>query len=866
MPIESLQIFIFSISFTKFTKMVNSFGSKREKKSLKLVLSLFFIFHFSFLAFSQKPVQLSSSEILHNIKKLNVLGSVLYVAAHPDDENTRLLAYMAKDRQYKTGYLAMTRGDGGQNLIGDEQGIDLGLIRTQELLAARRMDGAEQFFSRAFDFGFSKSTEEALSFWDEQKVISDAVWVIRKFRPDVIITRFPEDGRAGHGHHSASAVIAREAFVAAADPKKFPEQFKYGVEPWQAKRIMWNTFSFGSSNTTSENQMKIDVGSYIPLLGKSIGELAGESRSNHKSQGFGSSSNRGQAMEYFIPILGEKATKDPMDGVDCGWNRISNTNEIHALIDEIVKSYDLQNPAASVSKLVAVRKKINALSDIYWREQKTKEIDKIIQMALGLYVEVISAQDYAVQGDTIKLNASVNNRSDVGITLKQISVDGNVVAANMPLKKNQNWMQSMTLAVSEEKVITQPYWLVNEMNKGSFNVNDQLLIGMPENQPAYSMVADFQIEDQVISISVPVQHKHVDPIKGEIYQPFNVIPFVSVSTEPSTLVINKNKEASAEIKTTVFANANINMIAASIKSSKLSSQKVENISIQAGFNKVFSQKILSSQLSSSVEKKPFAFEATQGGIPKMFAQRMTTISYDHIPSLNYFTKNTITVMPVDVKTTGKKIGYVVGAGDKVPLALQQMGFQVVLLKENDLVSGKLDHYDAIVMGIRAYNVHEWLEQKHEALMEYVRNGGNMIVQYNTNSNAGPFRNKIGPKPFTISRNRVTEEDAAVVMLDDKDPLLNFPNKISNEDFKGWIQERGIYFGDAFGTDYKPIWAMHDKGEADMNGSLLVRNEGKGRFIYTGLVFFRELPAGVPGAFRLFANLVSNPNKKINESK
>jgi hypothetical protein len=271
-------------------------------------------------------------------------------------------------------------------------------------------------------------------------------------------------------------------------------------------------------------------------------------------------------------------------------------------------------------------------------------------------------------------------------------------------------------------------------------------------------------------------------------------------------------------------------------------------------------------LSSSVEKKPFAFEATQGGIPKMFAQRMTTISYDHIPSLNYFTKNTITVMPVDVKTTGKKIGYVVGAGDKVPLALQQMGFEVVLLKENDLVSGKLDHYDAIVMGIRAYNVHEWLEQKHEALMEYVRNGGNMIVQYNTNSNAGPFRNKIGPKPFTISRNRVTEEDAAVVMLDDKDPLLNFPNKISNEDFKGWIQERGIYFGDAFGTDYKPILAMHDKGEADMNGSLLVRNEGKGRFIYTGLVFFRELPAGVPGAFRLFANLVSNPNKKINESK
>ena len=863
---ESTQIFIFNNSITKLITMIKNIIFRRHTFLLNFSLSLFFIFHFSFFAFSQKPVQMNSSEILHNLKKLNVLGTVLYVAAHPDDENTRLLAYMAKDRQYKTGYLAMTRGDGGQNLIGDEQGIDLGLIRTQELLAARRMDGAEQFFSRAFDFGFSKSTEEALRFWDEQKVISDAVWVIRKFRPDVIITRFPEDSRAGHGHHSASAVIAREAFIAAADPKKFPEQFKYGVEPWQAKRIMWNTFSFGSSNTTSENQMKIDVGSYIPLLGKSIGELAGESRSNHKSQGFGSSSNRGQAMEYFVPILGDKATKDPMEGIDCSWNRLGSANDLQSMIEDIIRTYDLQNPSASISKLVAVRKKISSLNDINWKDQKTKEIDKIIQMAMGLYVEAITAQDYAVQGDTIKLTASVNNRSDFAITLKQISVDGNVVAAETPLKKNQNWLQSMTLAVSADKVITQPYWLVNEMNKGSFNVTDQRLIGMPENLPAYSMIADFQIDDQVISISVPVQHKHVDPIKGEIYQPFNVIPFVSVLTEPSTLVINKNKNASADVKTTVFANANLNMSSATVKSNNWSSQKMESISLQAGFNKIIPQKIMSSQISTEVEKKPFVFESTQNGLTKSFAQRMTSIQYDHIPSLNYFTKNTITVVPVDVKTTGHTIGYVVGAGDKVPNALEQMGYQVVLLKETDIVADKLSQYDAIVMGIRAYNVHDWLEQKHETLMEYVRNGGNMIVQYNTNSNAGPFRNKIGPKPFTISRNRVTEEDAAIVILDEKDPLLTFPNKISNEDFKGWIQERGIYFGDSFGSDYKPLLAMHDKGESDMNGSLIYRNEGKGRFIYTGLVFFRELPAGVPGAFRLFANIVSNPNKKINESK
>src|SRR3954454_7323931 len=261
--------------------------------------SAFCFFYFAFSSNAQTPPTYSSADIYLQIKKLNVLGSVLYVAAHPDDENTRLLAYFAKEKLYRTGYLSLTRGDGGQNLIGNEQGIELGLIRTQELLSARRIDGAEQFFSRAFDFGFSKSTEEALKIWNKEKILSDVVWVIRKFQPDVIITRFPGDERAGHGHHQASEILAKEAFIAAADSTKFPEQFKYGLRPWQAKRILWNTFNFGGNNTTSENQFKMDVGVYNSLLGKSYGEIASESRSQHKSQAFCIARQRGLTFEYF---------------------------------------------------------------------------------------------------------------------------------------------------------------------------------------------------------------------------------------------------------------------------------------------------------------------------------------------------------------------------------------------------------------------------------------------------------------------------------------------------------------------------------------------------------------------------------------
>ncbi|MFN5914076.1 MAG: PIG-L family deacetylase [Chitinophagaceae bacterium] len=729
-------------------------------------------------AFAQKQRQWSSGEILHQMKQLNVLGSVLYVAAHPDDENTRLIAYMARVRQYRTGYLAMTRGDGGQNLIGDEQGVELGLIRTQELLAARRVDGGEQFFTRAFDFGYSKRTEEALSFWGKEKVLSDAVWVIRNFQPDIIVARFPEDSRAGHGHHSGSAVIAHEAFFAAADPNRFPEQFQFGVKPWKAKRILWNTFSFGNTNTTSENQMKIEVGDYIPLLGKSIGEISAESRSQHRSQGFGSASSRGSATEYFVHVDGDKAESDPMDGINTRWDRVEGSAGIEKMIDQLIASFDPSRPSSSVPSLLQIRKRMQSISNTYWKNQKSKEIDQLLLMCAGIHLEALADKKQVRQGDTLKVSLGINNRSPLSIELLVAELNGQKQSGNGLLKENANWSHQFQLPIPITHPVSQPYWLLNPMSTGYFNVTDQRLIGKAENDPALEITVELKINDGLVRVPVPVRYRFVDPAIGEFFHPVHVIP-----------------------------------------------------------------------------RSP-----AEGWMVR-------TIDYEHIPSLMFEVKPPVVILPSDLNTTGKRIGYIVGAGDKLPEMIEKMGYEVVELGRDDITSEKLRTFDAVVVGVRAYNVNEWMAEKYAMLMAYVREGGNMVVQYNTNSFAGPLvRMNIGPKPFMISRGRISEEDADVKFVDPSDPVLNYPNKITNLDFNGWIQERGIYFADSFSSDYRAVLSMHDKGESDLNGSLIVRNEGKGRFIYTGLVFFRELPAGVTGAFRLFANLISNPNLPVNARK
>jgi LmbE family N-acetylglucosaminyl deacetylase len=731
-------------------------------------LLLFYLVFSNARIAAQAPPTYNSSDILLRIQKLKVLGSVLYIAAHPDDENTRLLAWLSNDRLVRTGYLSITRGDGGQNLIGDEQGIELGLIRTQELLAARRVDGAEQFFTRAFDFGFSKSAEEALKLWDKQKVLSDIVWIVRKFQPDVIITRFPSDSRAGHGQHSASAVLAREAFNIAGDPNAYPDQLKHGVKPWKPQRILWNSYIFGDINLVSADHMKMEVGGYNALLGKGYGEIAADSRSQHKSQGFGVAAMRGEQPEYFSLVDGTKPRTSIMDNIDLTWGRVG-APKISSSIDNIIRNFQVDKPERSVSALVGLYKQIGALPEGYWRTQKLKEVQEIIAAASAIWMESYSPKAQAAHGDSLKLNIVVNNRVGADATLNSVKVGRVDTTLNLRLEKNKNVIITEAFVVPAEEPVSQPYWLRQKMNKGFFTIDDQELIGKPQSDPAYEAEFDYTINGQQFIYRRPVQFKYTDPVKGEMYEPLVVVP------------------------------------------------------------------------SSD--------EASKYGA-------LRHISYEHIPDIYYFNRDTVKITLTSVKTDGRKIGYIEGAGDKVPAALALMGYDVTVIREKDMQPAYLSQFDAVITGVRAYNVHRYLADKNDVLNEYVRNGGNLIVQYITNSFVGPINALIGPYPFHISRDRITDETAPVKFLLPNHQVLNYPNKITTADFDNWVQERGIYFADQLDKAFVTPLGMHDPGETDKNGSLVIADYGKGKFVYTGLVFFRQLPAGVEGAYRLLANIIA----------
>jgi len=837
---------------------------------MKLFAAVFFSL-ISTASFSQTPKSYSSSDILQGLEKLKVFGSVLYIAAHPDDENTRLLAYLANERKLRTGYLSLTRGDGGQNLIGDEQGIELGLIRTQELLAARRVDGAEQFFTRAYDFGYSKSPDEALKTWGHDKILSDVVWVIRKFKPDVIITRFPTTGEGGHGHHTASAILAEEAFDAAADSTKFSEQLTSGIKPWQAKRLFWNTFNFGGNNTTREDQLKIDVGIYNPVLGKSYGEMAAESRSQHKSQGFGVPAQRGESFEYFKLIKGDKVQQDLMDGIETGSQRmtlkIADKASYEKKLNEIIAHYNPLKLNETIQRLCQLQQFLEQSAFDFDAKKhlndfgKKIELQKLILKASGLFVEATVANQLNVVGDSLQYTIQFNNRLGLPVKNVQVSILGNSIRLNDTTANKVNTLitEKGAVYISKDRPATQPYWLEFPMEDGAFSVHNRAFIGMPEIN---TVMAHFQLRifDKLFSIAQPVFYKYTDPVKGELYeQPQFVNPaFVNVS--PSLIIFSNNKKGQKRnLDFMVQSNLNLD----------------EKISFETQYNG-YKKIIFDSSLAfSKMDKKVFRMELNSD----MFEKNSTTavlgqlkaaslyesqmfslakISYNHIPDIYYNYLQRAKVIKMDLEISGSHIGYINGAGDKVPQALQQMGYEVTMLTEKDITPANLQQFDAIVTGVRAYNTNLWLAGVNAILNNYVKEGGVLLVQYNTNNNAGPLRQKIGPYPFTLGRSRVTDETATVNFLLPNDPLLNYPNKITSKDFEGWIQERSVYHAENIDKNYRSLFSMKDPGETENSGSTIVADYGKGRFIYTGLVFFRELPAGVPGAYRLLANFLAKP--------
>ena len=820
---------------------------------------------------AQPPATRPASAILHDIKKLNVLGTVLYIAAHPDDENTRLLAYLANGRQYRTAYLSVTRGDGGQNLIGDEQGIELGLIRTNELMAARRVDGAEQFFTRAYDFGYSKSADETFNKWDHEKVLSDVVWVVRKYQPDVIVARFPEDSRAGHGHHSASGILAREAFDAASDPNRFPEHFKYGVKPWQPKRMLWNAFNFGGTNTTDESQFTIDAGGYNPLTGLSYGEVAGESRSQHKSQGFGVPRSRGVQREFFATLRGDRPTADLLDGVDISWNRVplrfSNASEksswvqsVTTMVETIAKSFSPEQPHLSVPALIRLHKAIkeDALGS-NWRNKKLSEIENLIVECMGLYAEAIVPAQFIPENEKFRVTLNIINRSAVKAQAVSYRVNGSKIDLNTDLSFNTNRQRIDTLSFPYTFVESQPYWLKNGLENEMFNTTDQTLIGKPVNDPLHATL-ELLVEDYRLELTRAIQYKFTDPVKGELYQPAFITPRHMVYSNNDILLFKKGQEKdSARVRLYV---SSWEAVQGKKPSVSIESKEFVQVNADKDFNstvnalKSYEFTVPNYLSKKGLESDELAMFFRMDGESYTNAQR--TINYDHIPTLRHYYQDRIKVLNIDLKLSGKRVGYIEGAGDRVAACLEAMGYTVEILKEEDITEANLRRFDAIITGVRAYNVHEFLTRRYDALMRFVQNGGNLIVQYNTSSNIGPIKAKMSPYDLTIARTRVTDETSPVRFVIPNHPVFNHPNKITEKDFNGWIQERSIYHGAPSDKAFVAPLGLQDFGEKEETGSLLIAPYGKGNFVYTGLVFFRELPAAVPGAYRLMANLIGLP--------
>ena len=806
---------------------------------------------------AQQPQKPTASEIYHKLEKLNFLGSALYVAAHPDDENTRLISYLANDMHARTAYLSLTRGDGGQNLIGPEIRELLGVIRTQELLAARASDGGEQLFTRANDFGYSKHPDETLAIWNKNAVLSDVVRAIRTFKPDVIINRFNHRNPGStHGHHTASAMLSFEAFDLAGDATKFPETgITHGS--WQPKRLLFNTswWFYGSKEkfekADKSNLVSVETGNYYPALGLSNGEIASLSRSMHKSQGFGSTGTRGKQTEYLEFLKGEfpQDTTNIFDGINTSWSRIEGGVAIGEVLNPLLDSFNFQDPSTIVPQLVEAYRLLKDTKQGHWRTIKLKELEELIIACSGVFLEAIANKESINPMGVYTLKVEAINRGTNKITLSKITTASGLILSSKEIALPSNERENLELEVtSQNKVPSTAYWLKSKGSLGMYSAPKDL-IGLPQTPAAEQILFTLEIDNTTLQIVKDVVYKFNDPVDGEVYRPFNVLPKVSASIAEKVLV---------------FANENSQKVAVHLRAGKDNIEGTLQLNAPKGWV-VSSPQLFT--LERQGETSTLWFTVTppknqsQGYLRPLiqigdtyYDNELINIDYDHIPYQSVLLPSKAKVVRINIEKKGQHIGYIQGAGDNVGQSLEQIGYSVTNLDVTEISAQNLKKYDAVVVGIRAYNTIAALAFAQKELNKYVQAGGTMVVQYNTSHRL--VTKQVAPYALTLSRDRVTDEFAPVTILDPTHPVLNSPNKITQLDFKGWVQERGLYFPNKWAEEFTPILAMNDKGAPQTKGSLLVARYGRGHYIYTGLSFFRELPAGVAGAYRLFANIIS----------
>jgi len=812
---------------------------------------------------AQAPKKPTSGEIYHMMEKLGFLGSVLYVAAHPDDENTRLISFLANEKKAHTTYLSLTRGDGGQNLIGPEISELLGVIRTEELLMARSVDNGRQMFTRAIDFGYSKNAEETISIWDTEQVKADVVWAIRRTRPDVIINRFShKTSGETHGHHTASAMLSFDLFEKTGDKNVHPEQLKY-VQPWSPQRLFFNTswWFYGSEEKFKKADksalMSLDVGTYFPLLGKSNTEIAAESRSKHKCQGFGSTGTRGLQLEYLELLKGDMpaSKSDIFEGINTTWSRVKGGHKVQPLVDELLKGYDFRNPHLSVPRLIKIYNKIRETKDAFWRDMKMKETEDLIVACSGLYLEARTNIHKATPGETVNLDLEATSRLPVPIILnavkgKGIQMDTFLALSLLP---NEPFKYSRQVTIPLSAAYTAPYWLTTRGSKGLYHVHDQQIIGNPETKRELAVLFSLEIGGEKFEFERQIVYKFNSPEMGESYRPFEIVPHLTVKIKDPVYIFSSTEARSIDLKVTSWAANQKGTISLPVPAGWKVSPETHAVNLNAkGESADFSFMVTPPDNAAEIVIHPVIKSGDQ-----TFDMEMIDIGYEHIPYQTVLQKAECKLSKLNIRTAGNRIAYIMGAGDEVPACLSQAGYRVDIVKSQDLSSQNLKTYNALVVGVRAYNTDENLKFKQKEIFEFIRSGGNVIVQYNTSN--GLVTKELAPFNLSLSRNRVSVEEAEMRILVPDHPVFNYPNKIGPEDFAGWTQERGLYFAGEWDPAFLPLLSSNDPGESPQDGGLLVAKYGQGHYVYTGLSFFRQLPQGVPGAFRLFANLLSLGN-------
>lgn len=804
----------------------------------------------SFFSFSQyqTPPQ-NASEIYHALQRLNKVGKVLYVAAHPDDENTRVISWLEKERHVETAYLSLTRGDGGQNLIGPEKGDLLGVIRTHELLNARKVDGGQQFFTRASDFGYSKSPEETFQHWDKQEVLADVVWVIRKYQPEVIITRFPPTAEAGHGHHTASAILAEEAFDLAADPNAFPDQLNE-VKPWQAKRLAWNSYTWRRDPKLVEQDVKMELGQYDPLTGKNTGELASLARSQHRCQGFGRAMQRGSFDEYFKYLKGSDFSNDILEGIETNWENLPGGKAASIALNKIVGTYEFLNPSKSVTGLLQLTELINGMPDFPSKREKLELINELVLACMGVNIDAYSSQKQVFLGDKINADIDVINRSSVACMLQSISVQGQDTTAFSVLKRNDKVSMEWSFDVVENTPYSAPFWLMNGKENDLYTWPNANLRG--QARAPYLWMADFvfQVQGYTVKVQRPLLHKRIEPDFGEVYAEIALLPKIYFKVNSPTKLVKSGVKSTLEIELVAKKDDAKGSLIVVGENVELLSAAKRNFTLKANDSKVISVDFIAKE-----DTKPsisFSFISDE----KTYSWAVTEVDYEHFPKQYVLSEAKVQLQPISLKLPELKVAYIPGAGDEMPKYLEQAGVNVTVIEASDVLGTNLRSFDAVMAGIRLYNVEENMPEIAKHVLAYVKAGGTYIVQYQTRNFLSEVKAKLGPYPFEISRGRVTEEIAEVKVLQPNHKIFNSPNKLTSGDWNNWVQERGLYFADEWDKKYTPLLEMNDEGEKPLKGSLLYASYGKGHYFYSGVSFFRQLPAGVPGSYKLLINMLS----------